>query len=148
MESQQANPPFIGYLKEAVSEIRFALNARQYELALTNMIITLQSLKPTDQDSESGKELLDVLHKAQEFRWRIFSKYSDPLIAEGRVGDYDWRMKGSYYQYQRALLRILWKGKYWEKASYIGVIPAQTLQKTSPTPPETPFPERLTEELQ
>ena len=111
---------------------------------------TLLLLKPETQKKAEG--LISKIDKCISFidsggKYRTMRPLNNHDYRTKRIMNTA-RLSSDYFDATRQLSVLVWEGKYLTADAYIGVVSAQTLPKTDPTPPVAPMPERLPEDLQ
>lgn len=113
-------------------------------LALKAMNRLLHTVNPENRDTE-WKDLQEDFQGAIKSRRKV--RDADPIILKTKLDAFDYSFEDGYTGLWSRLWGTLWKNGYFYMNTFMGVFPAQDLEKKKETPTIAPFPERLSEDL-
>lgn len=108
---QLAIHPFISSLIRRMDGIHEYLNRGLYEPALSSMTLVSHSLKPITKSSENEEKLIENMRKTIRARDKLRS--GNPVVIQGKLDQFDWRLRGNYKIYFDELSELLWNGGYY-----------------------------------
>ena len=146
MENLPTQPahPYTNLLIKWLDNIGEASISGRAGLALMAMIQLLLTVDPEKRDAE-----WEELYKSFQRTWKARNKVrdADPILLKQKLDSFDIFNVHDYWNLWSRLWGVFWKIGYFYMNTFMGVFPAQKLEKEKETPEEAPFPERLPEDL-
>lgn len=146
MSGREATHPYIGFLVEAMKTILGLIETESRGIALNYMRAVLYSVESSARNKENWKALDKNIQGAISSRRKVAD--ADPIVLRGKLDSFDYHFMAGYMGLWSDLWLILWDNGYMHENTFMGIIPARTLEKTKETPEMVPFPERLSEDLE
>lgn len=143
--SQRAQHPYIGFLVRNLNDVELLLESDNAGLALDRMYDLLHSVELKARQNKSWGHIDTYLEDTIRKRRSVRNNDERVLLTMQSKFDHE-----SYWEYKKlksAIWLIMWESGYMNENTFMGIIPASTLKKQKDTPSQTPFVERLPDEL-